>query len=107
MKPASRPPATALAAGYRHLDSAQLYRNESKVGATLGETSIPWKEILVTTKQGVSGRSPEETYQLAVESVRRIAGDWERWVCRFVSGSDAALGCGCEKEDVGCVGEVA
>ncbi|KAK1760015.1 putative oxidoreductase C2F3.05c [Echria macrotheca] len=71
------PARAALAAGYRHLDSAQLYRNEAQVGALLHEIagSIPRGEIFITTKQGVCGGSPEKTYQLALDSVRRISGD--------------------------------
>jgi len=71
------PARAALAAGYRHLDSAQLYRNETEVGSLLVETSasIPRSEIFVTTKQGVCGGSPDKTYQLALASIQRIAGE--------------------------------
>ncbi|KAI0053130.1 Aldo/keto reductase [Auriscalpium vulgare] len=40
----------ALAAGYRHVDSAQAYRNESDVGAAIRQSGIPRSEIFVTTK---------------------------------------------------------
>jgi 2,5-diketo-D-gluconate reductase A len=40
----------ALAAGYRHIDTAAAYRNEAGVGAALAESAIPREEIFVTTK---------------------------------------------------------
>jgi 2,5-diketo-D-gluconate reductase A len=42
--------ATALDAGYRHIDTAAAYKNEVGVGRALAETSIPREEIFVTTK---------------------------------------------------------
>ncbi|KAK4448838.1 putative aldo-keto reductase [Podospora aff. communis PSN243] len=66
---------SALTSGYRHIDTAQLYRNESAVGEVLRSTSIPRSEIFVTTKQGIRGETAEATYALAAESVRKIAGE--------------------------------
>jgi diketogulonate reductase-like aldo/keto reductase len=40
----------ALEAGYRHIDTAQLYRNERSVGAAIRRSGIPREEIFVTTK---------------------------------------------------------
>ncbi|MCQ9163085.1 MULTISPECIES: aldo/keto reductase [unclassified Arthrobacter] len=40
----------ALAAGYRHIDTAAAYRNEAGVGAALAESGIPRDEVFVTTK---------------------------------------------------------
>ena len=40
----------ALEAGYRHVDTAQLYRNERSVGAAIRRSGIPREEIFVTTK---------------------------------------------------------
>ena len=42
--------ATALALGYRHLDTATIYRNEREVGAGLRESGLPREEVFVTTK---------------------------------------------------------
>jgi diketogulonate reductase-like aldo/keto reductase len=41
---------TALAAGYRHLDTAAAYRNEAGVGAALRAAGIPRDDVFVTTK---------------------------------------------------------
>jgi diketogulonate reductase-like aldo/keto reductase len=42
--------AAALAAGYRHVDTARAYRNEEDVGIALRESGIPRSELFVTTK---------------------------------------------------------
>ncbi len=41
---------SALAMGYRHLDTAEMYANEEAVGAALRATAVPREEIFVTTK---------------------------------------------------------
>ena len=40
----------ALAAGYRHLDTAQIYDNEAAVGAGLAAADVPRKMVTVATK---------------------------------------------------------
>lgn len=40
----------ALDAGYRHIDTAAIYRNESGVGEALKRTDIPRDDIFVTSK---------------------------------------------------------
>ncbi len=40
----------ALAAGYRHVDTARAYRNEADVGAAIRESGVPRDEVFVTTK---------------------------------------------------------
>lgn len=40
----------ALEAGYRHIDTARIYRNEKDVGAAIRESGVPRPEIFVTTK---------------------------------------------------------
>lgn len=42
--------ATALQAGYRHIDTAKLYQNETAVGAAIAESGIDRDELFVTTK---------------------------------------------------------
>jgi diketogulonate reductase-like aldo/keto reductase len=40
----------ALAAGYRHVDTATMYRNEAEVGRALRDSAVPRDEVFVTTK---------------------------------------------------------
>jgi diketogulonate reductase-like aldo/keto reductase len=47
---AVRAVAVALEAGYRHLDTAKVYGNESQVGRALAESTVPRDEVFLTTK---------------------------------------------------------
>ena len=42
--------AHALEAGYRHLDTATIYRNEAEVGAGLRDSGVDRREVFLTTK---------------------------------------------------------
>jgi len=41
---------SALEIGYRHIDTAQTYENESEIGEALTRSLVPRKEIFLTTK---------------------------------------------------------
>ncbi len=49
----------ALQAGYRHIDTATMYRNEGEVGRAIAEAGLDRKELFVTTKlpPGNAGRA--------------------------------------------------
>ena len=47
---AVRATAVALEAGYRHLDTATVYGNESEVGRGLADSGVPRDDVFVTTK---------------------------------------------------------
>ncbi len=47
---ASRATVAALEAGYRHLDTATVYRNEGEVGRGLAESGVARADVFVTTK---------------------------------------------------------
>ncbi|EPS34647.1 hypothetical protein PDE_09611 [Penicillium oxalicum 114-2] len=64
----------ALQAGYRHIDTAQFYGNESEVGEALRASGIPRDEIFVTTKILSPAGSPEQTYEKLLASVEKIGG---------------------------------
>ncbi|MET3719594.1 aldo/keto reductase [Arthrobacter sp. UYEF21] len=51
----------ALAAGYRHIDTAAAYRNEAGVGAALAASGIPREDLFITTKlrNGDQGRAKD------------------------------------------------
>ncbi|KAI1613825.1 aldo-keto reductase [Exophiala viscosa] len=67
---------SALQAGYRHIDTAQFYANETEVGEAVRKSDLPRSEIFVTTKILSVGGSVEKSYQKSVESVNKIdAGD--------------------------------
>jgi 2,5-diketo-D-gluconate reductase A len=47
---AVRATAAALECGYRHLDTATVYRNEGGVGRALADSGVPRGDVFVTTK---------------------------------------------------------
>lgn len=64
----------ALAQGYRHIDSAQLYNNEANVGDGVRASGVPRSEIFITTKIRYPRLGKGKTYLRTEESVRKIAG---------------------------------
>lgn len=65
----------ALDAGFRHVDSAQMYRNESEVGAAVQQSSLSRQDVFLTTKIRTATGTPESTYKNALDSVNKIGGD--------------------------------
>ena len=49
-KDASTQVSDAIRAGFRHIDCAQMYRNEESVGKGIAESGMPRAELYVTTK---------------------------------------------------------
>ncbi|KAJ3055773.1 hypothetical protein HK097_009343 [Rhizophlyctis rosea] len=62
----------ALQAGYRHIDTAALYRNEQQVGEAIRNSSIPRSEIFVTTKVWNSDQGYESTLKAFETSLRKL-----------------------------------
>lgn len=62
----------ALEVGYRHIDTAALYENESDVGEALRASKIPREEVFVTTKMWHSEHGFESSQAAARDSLRRL-----------------------------------
>ena len=62
----------ALEAGYRHVDTAQAYRNEESVGQALRESGVSRDDVFITTKFYPRARDPAAE---AERSVRRLGVD--------------------------------
>jgi 2,5-diketo-D-gluconate reductase A len=71
--PVERAVTAALAAGYRHVDTATLYRNEGGVGAAIRGSGVPREDVFVTTKYW-PGREPPASALHA--SLRRLRMDY-------------------------------
>jgi diketogulonate reductase-like aldo/keto reductase len=63
----------ALELGYRHIDTARLYRNEESVGAAVRASGVPREEVFVTTK--LHPRSGDGVEALE-ESLRTLGFDY-------------------------------
>jgi 2,5-diketo-D-gluconate reductase A len=67
--------ATALEAGYRSIDTAAAYGNESGVGAALKGSGIARDELFITTKLWNSDQGYDETLRAFDASVARLGLD--------------------------------
>jgi diketogulonate reductase-like aldo/keto reductase len=65
----------AIAAGYRHLDTAAMYGNEEDVGHGLADAGIGRDEIFLTTKVWWSDIAPGDLERSAEASLRRLGVD--------------------------------
>lgn len=67
----------ALAAGYRHLDTAAVYGNEKSVGQAIKDSQISRDELFVTTKLWNSQRDTyEHVLQAFQDSLQRLELDY-------------------------------
>jgi diketogulonate reductase-like aldo/keto reductase len=68
--------ATALDLGYRHIDTAVIYRNEEGVGRAVAASGIDRSEIFVTTKVWNSDQGHEPTLRAIDASLERLGMDY-------------------------------
>ncbi|WP_304664257.1 aldo/keto reductase [Pseudarthrobacter sulfonivorans] len=63
---------TALATGYRHIDTAAAYGNEREVGEGIRRSGIPRSEIFIETKVWISDYGFEETLHAFEKSAAKL-----------------------------------
>jgi diketogulonate reductase-like aldo/keto reductase len=64
--------ADALAAGYRHVDTARAYGNEKEVGTGIRRSGVDPSEIWVTTKVWIDDFAPDDLRRSAAGSRERL-----------------------------------
>jgi len=62
----------ALKIGYRHIDTARIYNNESDVGTALRKSGIKREEVFITTKLWNSDHGYDKALRACDESLRRL-----------------------------------
>jgi diketogulonate reductase-like aldo/keto reductase len=67
---------SALQAGYRHIDTAKIYRNERDVGSAIGQSGIPRDELFITTKLWNADQGYDKTLQALDESLAKLQLDY-------------------------------
>ena len=65
----------ALAVGYRHVDTAAVYRNEGDVGAAIRASALDRKSIWVTTKLANGDQGAATTRRAFEASLERLGMD--------------------------------
>jgi 2,5-diketo-D-gluconate reductase A len=68
----------ALEAGFRHIDTAQMYENEAEVGQGILDSGVPRQEIFVTTKVNTSvmRRGVQAVRESIDESLTKLKTDY-------------------------------
>ena len=91
----------ALNAGFRHFDTAQVYRNEAEVGEATKASGIARSELFLTTKVWVSNYAPRLFARSIDESLAKLKTDYvDLLLLHWPGGSDVPLA-----EQVGALGE--
>ncbi|MFJ6652991.1 aldo/keto reductase [Microbacterium sp. NPDC091313] len=65
----------ALEVGYRHIDTAAIYRNEEGVGAAIASSGIPRDELFITTKLWNDRQGGDEPNAAIDESLAKLGLD--------------------------------
>jgi len=66
----------AIAAGYRHVDTARAYRNEASVGRAVRDSGVPREELYVTSKLPAEAKSYEAAVENFETTMREIGLDY-------------------------------
>jgi diketogulonate reductase-like aldo/keto reductase len=68
--------ADAIAIGYRHIDTAQMYDNEEAVGRGIKASGIDRKDLFITTKIWYTDLQKNKVLQNTAESLRKLQTDY-------------------------------
>ncbi|MCT7299255.1 aldo/keto reductase [Ralstonia sp. CHL-2022] len=67
---------SALALGYRHIDTAAMYANEDAVGAAIAASGLPREEVFVTTKAWHDQLAPRAVPLALEQSLAKLKLDY-------------------------------
>lgn len=67
---------TALALGYRAIDTAQIYGNEAEVGQAVAESGVPREQLFLTTKVWTEQLAGERLIASLKDSLAKLRTDY-------------------------------
>nr|BAC23127.1 prostaglandin F2alpha synthase [Crithidia fasciculata] len=62
----------AIKSGYRHIDTAAIYKNEESAGRAIASCGVPREELFVTTKLFNSDQGYESTLSAFEKSIKKL-----------------------------------
>ena len=66
----------AIEAGYRHIDTAEMYENEDSVGKAIKESGIDRKELFITSKLSNQAHGYEKTMEAFEGTMEKLGLDY-------------------------------
>jgi 2,5-diketo-D-gluconate reductase A len=67
---------TALEAGYRHIDTAEMYGNEAEVGEAIARSGVNRGDVFVTSKLGNDAHEPEDARRAFDQTLKALGSDY-------------------------------
>ena len=65
----------ALEIGYRHIDTAEMYKNEQQVGEAIKNSGIPREDIFITSKLNNGFHKPDDARKAFDETLSKLGTD--------------------------------
>lgn len=66
----------ALEVGYRHIDTAQMYRNEAGVGEALRDSGLDREQVFITSKLDNPHHRPDEARRAFAHTLRALGTEY-------------------------------
>jgi 2,5-diketo-D-gluconate reductase A len=67
---------TALEAGYRHIDTAEMYGNEREVGEAIARSGLDRADVFVTSKLSNDAHQPDDARRAFDETLKALGFDY-------------------------------
>lgn len=67
---------TALEMGYRHIDTAQVYKNETAVGEGIAAADVPREDIFLATKVWISRLGEDRVFEETQKSLDKLGTEY-------------------------------
>ena len=70
----------ALEVGYRHIDTAEMYKNEREVGEAINNSGIKRDDIFLTSKLNNGFHRPDDARKAFDQTLAKTSA-WTTWTC--------------------------
>lgn len=67
---------SALEMGYRHIDTAEMYRNEREIGQAISASGVPREDLFLVSKVWSNHLKQEQVIDACEASLRRLGTDY-------------------------------